>query len=332
MLKNWTVKTKQIKNKSDGLVKHFNYLKDKNRTSHHYTNIIDLNNSENKLQNILDEVENRQNLRRENGQRGGGVRNFATSFVLSLPRDIQQPTAQEWKKIAALTLKELADDLDIPFEKIKNNSVAILHDESSSNDKSSHVHFLVSNVIDGQVVKSISQYKATQAMKNGANKAVNKVLGVDHLQYTPRNENVGDKPLFVARNDKLDNKKAELIEDFTNMKNEIKQDRKELEEEKNKFKKVVNFAKKALKSWIIALRNNQQDELEKRAKQSAKVIVELEEKMPDVAEELTETARLEEEQAEALQELKDECKITHQVKQEKAKKQRKRRTRTRTNR
>ena len=142
-IKNWTVKTKQIKKKSKGLINHFNYLLDNKREGHFYSDIVDLNNSSNKLNNILDEIDKRQEYRRSEGLRGGGVSNLATSFVLSIPRDIQQPTTKkEWQKLAQIALKELANDIDIPFDKIQKNAVVVLHDESNSVDKSSHIHIL----------------------------------------------------------------------------------------------------------------------------------------------------------------------------------------------
>lgn len=331
MIKNWTVKTKQIKKKEKGLLNHFNYLFNKKRAAHFYSEITDLNNSTDKLNNIFNEIEARKEFRRENGLRGGGVSNLASSFVLSLPRDIKQPTKKEWKKIAAISLKELSKDLDIPFDKIKNNSVVVLHDESNSPSKSSHVHILVSNVIDGKVEKGISQYKGTYAMKKGVNKAVKQVLGVDNKHYAPKDENVGDKPLYAAREDNLNNKEEKLIESFNNKKAELKADKQEIKDLKSAFEKSVNFAKKIMKDWIMSVRNNQKNELEKRAKQSAKVIVDMEEHLPEVAEELTNVARFEEEQAELLQELRQETKVTHQVEVAQEKKKRKRRTRTRTN-
>ena len=333
-IKNWTVKTKQIKKKSDGLIKHFNYLNDKKRASHFYSEIVDLNNSPDKLNNILNEIEERKEYRRENGLRGGGVSNLATSFVVSIPRDIKQPeTKKEWQNIASITLKELANDLDLPFEKIKDRSVVMLHDESNSPSKSSHLHILVSNVIDGQVVKPISQYQGTYSMKKGINKAVKNVLGEDHKLYTPQNEGVEDKPLFAAREDNLNKKQEKLIEDFNEKKADLKNERLEFANEKSRFYKAVKFAKHTLSKWIKAVRTNQQDELEKRAKQTAKVIVDMEDHLPEVAEELTETARIEENETELLQELKDECKVTHQVEkaqEKKEKKKRKRRTRKRS--
>ena len=333
MIKNWTVKTKQIKKKEKGLINHFNYLFNKKRAAHFYSEIVDLNNSPEKLNNILNEIEDRKEYRRENGLRGGGVSNLTTSFVVSIPRDIKQPeNKKEWQRIAATTLKELSDDLDIPFEKIRDRSVVVLHDESNSPSKSSHMHILVSNVIDGQVVKPISQYQGTYAMKKGINKAVKNVLGEDNKLYTPKNEGVEDKPLYAAREDNLNKKQEKLINDFNNKKSELRSEKQEINELKKAFEKSINFAKRILKDWIVAVRDNQKNELEKRAKASAKVIVDMEDHLPDVAEELTNVARFEEEQAELEEELKEETKVTYQVEEaQKEKKKRKRRTRKRNN-
>ncbi len=189
MLKNWLVKTKQIKNKSNGFVNSVNYLKDKNRNAHANTDISVLNDSSKR---ILDEYDKRTLFRRKNGLRGGGVNNYATSFVLSLPRDIKQ----DWNQM--VMLHKSGDK-----KKLKDLSHVVLHDESQSPDKHTHVHMLVSNVVDNQVVKSISQFKTTHAIKQQFNKSVYKYLGVDNYKYMPKNEGKPDKPLWVARAEKL---------------------------------------------------------------------------------------------------------------------------------
>jgi hypothetical protein len=290
--------------------------------------------------------------RRDNGLRGGGVSNLATSFVLSIPKDIQQPTTKkEWQKLAQISLMELANDIDIPFEKIQKNSIVVLHDESNSIDKSSHIHILVGNVIDGKVVKPISQYQGTYSMKKGFNKAVKHVLKEDNNNYVPLNANVGDKPLFAARAEKLEKlekQKNKLNKNFKNRKkilidknkqlntkeerifnNEINLNMKieEFEEEKTKFGKAVKYAKTLLSKWIASLRTDQKQELEKLAAQSAKVIVDIEEELPEVAKELVGIAQIEETKAEAFELLKEESKVTVQVEKVKNKRDRKKRTR-----
>jgi len=352
-IKNWTVKTKQIKKKSKGLINHFNYLLDKKRDGHFYSQIVDLNGSPDRLKTILDEIEERKKYRQENGLRGGGVTNLATSFVLSLPRDIKQPTQKEWKRIAANTLKKLADDLDIPFEKIRDRSVVVLHDESNSTTKSSHLHILVGNVIDGKVIKPISQYQGTYSMKLGFNKAVKRVLNEDNNLYVAMNENVGDKPLFAARaekaekerqeinakNKKLENKynamksslsakKMKLSNQYKSMKKLLKQEKSNIEEAKSAFEQSISYARKIINNWIISIRSDQED-IEIKAKNSAKVIVDMQEKLPEVASDLIKLAEVEEGRADAISKLRDEFKVTHHVTVAQEQSDRKRRRRKR---
>lgn len=341
-IKNWTVKTKQIKKKDVGLVNHFNYLKNEKRASHFYTNIIDLNNSDEKLINILNQIEERKKYRQENGLRGGGVSNLASGFVLSLPRDIEQPTAREWQKMAAISLKKLANDVGVDFQKIKDNSVVILHDESASPDKTSHLHILVSNVIDGQVIKPISQYQGTFSMKEGFNDAMRKVMKNDNRNYMALNENLHDKPLFAARAEKaekreleIENKKVSLINDFKKMNNNLKlkkeaivKDERRLEYATQRFKETVNFAKGKLNDWIKSIRGNQ-DKLEEKAINSAKVILDLKRNLPEISQELFEVAEKEEVRESLKKELKPEFKVTYQVEQEEVKRDGRKRRRRR---
>jgi hypothetical protein len=337
-IKNWTVKTKQIKKKDVGLVNHFNYLKNEQRASHFYTKIVDLNNSDEKLINILNQAEERKKYRQENGLRGGGVSNLATSFVLSLPRDIEQPSPKEWQKMTALALKKLANDVGIDYKKIKDNTVAFLHDESASIDKTSHVHIMVSNVIDGQVIKPISQYQGTYSMKQGFNEAMKNVMKNDHKNYIALNENVGDKPLFAARAEKAENREKEikakqnlLLKNFNKMKkilsnekSSISEEKEQLEQATARFKEVVNFAKGKLNSWIKSLRTNQEG-LELKAKETAKVIVDIKQELPEIAEDMLSVASKEEARESIKNELRKEEKITHQVEQEEVKSRKRRR-------
>lgn len=231
-IKNWLVNTKQIKQKQFGLFKHFAYIFDKNRTAHHYSKIYDLNKSPEKLSNIIYQQEIRKNKRKEKKLRGGGVSNLATSFVLAIPRDINQPkNISEWQSIVKITLKELSEKTQIPINKIIEHSVIVLHDESKSRNKPNHLHILIGNIIDGEVKKSLSQFRATNAMKNGFNRAVKKVLGEDHRTYIPKNKNVGKKPLFIAREEKLNILEREIAEKERELKSKSKPEQKTLQDE-----------------------------------------------------------------------------------------------------
>ena len=201
MISNWTVKTKQIKNKKQGFINHSNYLHDKERFCHRNTKVVVLNSA---CEKILKEHDKRTEYRRVNSLRGGGVTNYATSFVLSLPRSIKQPTQDEWRKISLFAIKKIAEENDIPYEKLKSLSHIVLHDESLSYDKNTHVHILISNVINEAVCKGITQKKSTYAVKRSFNFSVRKIIGVDNNSYVPISAGKPDKPLHIARLEKAE--------------------------------------------------------------------------------------------------------------------------------
>lgn len=196
MLKNWLVKTKQIKKKAKGFINHINYLVDNNRVSHEGTIISVLNEAS---KEIIDEVDKRTLYRQEKGLRGGGVSNFATSFIVSLPVDIKQPTKEQWRQIGLYGIKKIAESINVDYKDLKKISHIVLHEEKN---KSNHIHVLVGNVLDNQVIKGVSQYKATHAMKKAVNYSVKQLLNEDNRQYTPKAQRVGKKPLFMLRAEK----------------------------------------------------------------------------------------------------------------------------------
>ena len=221
MIKNWTVKTKQIKKKEKGFINYINYLKDENRPSHYNTRITILND---RSSNIIDEVDKRKIYRKNNSLRGGGVSNYATSFVISLPNDIQQPTEMEWKKIGLYAVKTLSKKLKLDYEQLKKLSHIVLHDESNNHNKHTHIHISVSNIINNKVVKGISQYRATHAVKQSVNHAVKHLLAVDHANYTPKYKNKQNQPLWAYRAEKayrLENKLIKLENLYKNIKKDI---------------------------------------------------------------------------------------------------------------
>lgn len=222
MIKNWTVTARQIRNSGvkrkfkkkgssyvatsdkgrvvkNGFINHVNYLSDKNRPAHLNTQIHVIYDN---AKNILSSIHQRQEYRTRNSIRGGGVVNWATSFCLSLPAsfDVSKP---KWKGVVDQLIQDVSSTTGVDVQTIKNHTHAVLHDESKNLDKHSHVHVLIGNVIELEVVKSISQKKTLQKIKNGFNKSVNKFWNVDHNSYVPENQNVKNKPLWVARQEKL---------------------------------------------------------------------------------------------------------------------------------
>ena len=226
MIKNWTVKTQQIRQSGtkykykktlaggkthyerikdtgrivkNGFVNHVNYLKDASRAAHQNTDIhIILNNAK----NILNALNERKAERQSRNIRGGGVVNYATSFVMSLPSEFQ-PSVEQWTKISERLIEDIAKTTNIDASIIKKHTHIVLHAEDVTGDKHSHIHVLVSNVIDCVVVRKISQRVTTAAIKTGFNESVKQLLNVDHNEYIPKHAGVANKPLWVARNEKL---------------------------------------------------------------------------------------------------------------------------------
>jgi hypothetical protein len=266
MLKNWLIKTQQ----KETISRHINYLTNKNRESHFHTNIdVLLDNSK----GIIDAIEDRKQYRRDNGLRGGGVKKEATSMIISLPRDIKQPTPKEWSQMLHIVLtdvcKTINKDVDkqnkkelekrndssykskksiqpnITLKELKAHCVAVLHDESASSNKSSHVHLILSNVIKNEVIKPISQIGVTYTAKNSFNKAVKLVLGADHTEYTPKeskfDKTFKDKPLFVIREEK-----ARKAEERTEKANALF----------DKIKTAIDEIKRDIPAWIKSINTN----------------------------------------------------------------------------
>lgn len=240
MIKNWILKTKQIKKGEKGFLNHTNYLSCKQRPSHQYTDITILNDG---AANILKEIECRQVYRRKNGLRGGGVRNYATSFVMSLPRDIKQPNKEQWRKIGLYAVKQISETNNIDFQQLKKLSHIVLHNESDSPDKPSHLHILISNVVDNHVVKGISQKRSTYIAKQSFNYSVKRLLNEDNNLYQSINKRTGNKPLFVARSEKA----LSIMQRFKSFKDVINLWFDAIIEKKNKSI-IANLAKKAAKA------------------------------------------------------------------------------------
>lgn len=224
MLKNWIVKTKQIKKGEKGFKNHVNYLVNGDRVSHVGTDITVLNDAS---EAILNEVDNRTLHRQENGLRGGGVRNLATSFIVSLPTDIKQPNEEEWKQIGLYGIKKIAEKLEIDYKDLKKISHIVLHHEK---DKPSHIHVLVGNVLDNEVIKGVSQFKATHEFKKSVNYSVKQLLNEDNNNYVPKSKSKA-LPGWLYKS----NKALKIMEEFSDFKKSLGQWFDNLKEQKNNF-------------------------------------------------------------------------------------------------
>jgi len=187
-IKNFTVKTKQVKKKSGGLDRMLRYLVDEKAPSHKQTNIIDLHFGN----ELVDAYDKRRAERQRLGIRGGGVQNYATSFIVSLPDDIGHPDKKTWRNILKTILIKAAEANGLDPKTLAKHSRAVIHDERKSG-KNSHIHLVISNIIDKKHIKGITQHKTTWAVKHGFNEAVKRLLGVDHHYYKTEKQRQKEK-------------------------------------------------------------------------------------------------------------------------------------------
>ncbi|MGH1462736.1 MAG: hypothetical protein ACRBB6_11925 [Neptuniibacter sp.] len=275
MLKNWTVKTKQIKKKTrikkDGkVVKTINssafkygcYLLNKKAQSHYNTNIIDLNNAPQRLAQINSQITSRKLHRQGAGLRGGGINCEATSFVLSIPKDIKQPTAQEWKRIAIEAIKSLEEPTGIAAKEIWKQSVVILHEETSASDNT-HLNIMIGNIYSNNYCKELTQKRSTYAIKNAFNNAMLR-LGIDHREYSPKNDKVGDKPLHIARKEKI-------IKLEKNLKKEFKKIKESKDTNKILILEIRNYIKLIKKTLSRRLSLKEREEIDETIKSIATI-------------------------------------------------------------
>lgn len=258
-MKNWTVKTKQIKRGKEGLQRHSDYLLSESHESHYDTEIKCLHGSSESIEKAHDI---RTEQRRKNGLRGGGVRNLATSFVLSLPEGIK-PTEEQWKRMMGIVVTNLSKVTGESREELAKASLIVLHNEKGN--KLPHVHYLQSNIVNGAYNKAITQKRATMAVKYGFNRAVKEVMGIDVKQYKPLMTGQKDKPLWKAREDKA--KEAEQ----TIQAAEEKLSFMELQKaELRKLKKFVTLFKTEIKKWVTAETEEQNRKHEKKLRELEK--------------------------------------------------------------
>lgn len=115
-MKNWFVSIEQktknpSKGKSKSLDSSINYLLSKKHKSHFYSEITDLENARLSRANILDEYDD---MRQKHSK---GVKNVASSFVLSLPSDLYHPSVEEWRDISNMTIKNFVENINNDLEK-----------------------------------------------------------------------------------------------------------------------------------------------------------------------------------------------------------------------
>lgn len=211
---------KKVK-KKNSLQSCVDYLLSKKHENHVHTQINEIGNARQDLNNILDEV--------------GSVRlkNAATSFCASIPADLYHPSLNEWEKIYHLTMENYCNSLNeelerlekehhqkpipkserlkkeyhlntdryaqrLDIEEMKRLSICVIHDDRNKplvigETSGSQMNLLISNVIDNKVVKLISQKNGVELFKKSYVQAVKNELGIDPKNYLTYEERLNGK-------------------------------------------------------------------------------------------------------------------------------------------
>lgn len=197
-MKNWTVKTKQLKKKDKGVINYSRYLLDAQRPSHFDNKITPIKDPLRATKNILSEHHNRKMARIEQGIRGGGIQNWAQSYVFSLPQDVPQPTPKQWEEIAKKAIMAISEVTGVDAKSLWRTTGVVLHEAKPGSGKNSHIHLIHSNVVDGEYNKGLTQYKSVYATKRAFNDTMLKLLMTNVKDYKPK-EPGKNKPAWKVR-------------------------------------------------------------------------------------------------------------------------------------
>lgn len=322
MLKNWLVKLQQ---KRQALA-HIKYLSNQNAKSHESTRIVILRDNSETLINANDK---RAEYRKENKLKGSyRVKNECVSYILSIPSDITQPSDQQWLKLSNHVLSQLWEHINKKIEiNNKKNLISnlknpkkkqpllqkvskvdfakhchvVLHDESEDPSKNSHLHILISNVVNNEVIKPLSQAGAIYNVKQSFNYAMKKLVNEDHIKYQPKTS------IFTGNDTDFSTKKAVEM-------------RPKYYKYASEFKAIFERLKKNFNNWLEAVYLKKTLKIAELAEKTASDIKKLENTKTEEISIILETAKTVEEQ----HELPELLKITSKVKTTDPRKRRRR--------
>jgi hypothetical protein len=216
-MKSWSIVVKQMKidrTKVTSKVGYHSianmvgYLFDKHHRNHIDTKFHKLHNNQSRFLNTLITEHQAYTEKKKalTGHKAKGrlISNIATSITINLPRDIEsgEPTREHWDKILNSVFGTLADQYGVSVDDVKARSVAVWHQEID-NDKPFHIHLMVSNIFNGQVVKHLNYKRGILGdIKTKFSDAVDRVLGISYRTYKPINEGLKNVAIWKAQRDK----------------------------------------------------------------------------------------------------------------------------------
>lgn len=241
MIKNWVVKVEQIKVSS--IDRHKRYLLDQKHENHLSSSILSV--YKGKSFDLAFE-ERKKRLEEAGRPDRSSYKNYATSFVFGPPGNFTISQEQA-KKITGSVISAVASAVGIEKEILAKYVVSVVHNEKSP--KNSHFHFLISNVVDGEFRKGITQNKAKYAIQKALDVEYKRHFKLDRKSYEPENTGQKTKPLWKARQDKrlkkLLRSYRQWFEKTAARSKIILEEKAEIEAKQGFFKKVFHLAKQS---------------------------------------------------------------------------------------
>lgn len=197
MIKNFTVKVKEITQGEKGIINYYKYLKNENHKNHKEKTqkILKINDS-NFLENCI--ISNKKNdLKNSLNKKGGKpIQNFSKSICFCFPRDLSKDlTDEQIKKISVAIFKDLSKFLNIELTELQKYVFVNRHIEEKT-----HINFVISNSINEKRLRELKNKNFLTVMKKSFNLHIDSVLNVKHTEYEPRQQKEKKTPtVFLNR-------------------------------------------------------------------------------------------------------------------------------------
>lgn len=197
MIKNFTVKVKEISQGEKGIINYYKYLKNENHKNHkEKTQRILKINDINFLENCI--ISNKKNdLKNRLNKKGGKpITNYSKSICFRFPRDLSKDlTDEKIKKISVAIFKDLSKFLNIELTELQKYVFVNRHIEEKT-----HINFVISNSINEKRLRELKNKNFLTVMKKSFNLHIDSVLNVKHTEYEPRQQKEKKTPtVFLNR-------------------------------------------------------------------------------------------------------------------------------------
>lgn len=192
MLKNWTVITQPVKFESKGVACRERYLTSENHPNHKNTTEIHSIIGDEYTSRYIALIGEQYRLRQQMGSKPGRhLSSFAMEYCLTLPKDVERPSIEQWYQIINYCCDSLYNYCSLKEEErfyFKKNIRAVLHrqDQKIASGSGDHVHLMVGKVLAGKntrILTELQRKNATSVLKTAFNVAVLKYTGLNFRDY-----------------------------------------------------------------------------------------------------------------------------------------------------